>query len=260
METGTILKKGEFWLMNAEGDLAIRNLEEEAKEFTHERYYRGEFDAFNYVWFENFDNYEHEANGCDYERLGCKIREGDVVLDIGANVGVFSRRAELQGASRVIAVEPLTPTYECLKRNIGLRTEAYKMGLSGETHFPEFQLHTNYTHLGGGTKIGDINQGRNIIHRERALCLNVNHFFESGLFDRADFMKIDIEGGEFDLLRGIKDEHLAGLRCLSMELHDVFPDTEEFQQWLIQRMYRLGFTSFVLYYSTSLRTVSFWKF
>lgn len=43
--------------------------------------------------------------------------KGGVVLDVGANVGVFSMHAVSRGARRVIAVEPAPQTYACLVEN-----------------------------------------------------------------------------------------------------------------------------------------------
>lgn len=256
------MHNGEFWLLNEKGEKVLRDLAAEAKDFTHEKYYRGEFDSFNYVYYENFNCYDNGSIGCDYERHNCTIHEGDVVLDVGANIGAFSRRAEERGASRVIAVEPLTPTYECLRMNAGPKTEAYKFGISSMTAFPEFELHTNFTHVGGGSMIHDVNEGRNIIHKEKALCLNVNHFFESALFDKIDFMKVDIEGGEYNLFSAIHDEHLSNMRCIALELHagKAFPQADDFQKQLCERLDRLGFSSFTLYYGDgSLRTITFSK-
>src|SRR5262252_2026765 len=47
---------------------------------------------------------------------GGRIHAGDVVLDAGANVGVFVRKALWAGASKVIAIEPAPENLECLRR------------------------------------------------------------------------------------------------------------------------------------------------
>src|SRR5437867_3424418 len=47
---------------------------------------------------------------------GTRIAPGDVVLDAGANVGVFTRKALWAGASKVIAIEPGPENLECLRR------------------------------------------------------------------------------------------------------------------------------------------------
>jgi len=48
---------------------------------------------------------------------GNRIRPGDVVLDAGANIGVFTRKALWAGASKVVAIEPAPENLECLQRN-----------------------------------------------------------------------------------------------------------------------------------------------
>ena len=63
---------------------------------------------------------------------------GRVVLDVGANIGAFSRRAVEGGARLVVAIEPERSNYECLRRNVFdlARVEAIQAcaGLSdGET-------------------------------------------------------------------------------------------------------------------------------
>lgn len=51
-----------------------------------------------------------------YGDIGELVRPGDVVLDCGAHVGVFTRRALASGARRVIAVEPSPANVTCLLR------------------------------------------------------------------------------------------------------------------------------------------------
>ena len=88
--------------------------------------------------------------------------------------------------------------------------------------------------------------------------LNVNEIFN--LPNKIDFMKIDIEGGEVDVLNAISDNNLSSLRCLSCEFHKLNDEFENFQQNFINRMNNLEFKSFVLFHGGgNLRTVSFWK-
>jgi hypothetical protein len=45
------------------------------------------------------------------------INEGDVVVDLGGNLGIFNRYAYLQGASKVISFEPDKRYFELLSLN-----------------------------------------------------------------------------------------------------------------------------------------------
>lgn len=48
-----------------------------------------------------------------------RFNAGDVIVDVGANVGVFSRFAlDMTGGCRLIAIEPAVELFECLQRNI----------------------------------------------------------------------------------------------------------------------------------------------
>src|SRR5437773_9771882 len=45
------------------------------------------------------------------------VHAGDIVLDCGANVGVYTREALKNGAKLVVAIEPAPENIECLRRN-----------------------------------------------------------------------------------------------------------------------------------------------
>lgn len=250
-----------FWTLRPDGTEVLRNLEEEHKNFSREAYLRGEFDANNYQWFEMFHHYRFDDNGCDYERYGCYIKEGDVVLDLCGNIGIFAHRAEIRGASKVISFEPVTPTFNCLIKNRGPKTSVYKNAVGGKNGFTTFRLHTDFTHIGGGTSEDQdllLNQ-RHIIHSERVIVIGINEIFK-GIDTKINFMKIDIEGGEVDVLTAITDENLNTLRCLSAEFHKTYDEFDEFQSNFINRMSSLGFKYFIAYYGDgNLRTLTFWK-
>jgi FkbM family methyltransferase len=258
-----------IWTLDKQGSEVLRDLKSENEIYLIEGYrmssqFRNDYnagilDANNYQWYEMFNNWVCDDNGCDYERYGCYIKEGDVVLDIGANIGIFSHRAEFRGASKVISFEPLTPTFNCLIKNRGPKTLVYKMAVGAQNKWIDFMIHTDYTHIGGGSSKDDIINNRTVIHQEKVYMININDLFNN-LSEKIDFMKVDIEGGEVDLFNTITDENLSSLRCVSCEFHKINGQFDTFQENFINRMNRLGFKSFVLYLGDGdLRTVNFWK-
>jgi len=46
------------------------------------------------------------------------VRKGDVVLDCGAHIGLFTKKALSMGAHQVVAIEPSPNNLECLRRNL----------------------------------------------------------------------------------------------------------------------------------------------
>jgi FkbM family methyltransferase len=250
-----------FWTLSPEGKEILRDLEEENKNFGMDDYHKGIYDANNYQWYEMFNHYVYDDLGCDYERYGCYIKEGDAVLDLGGNIGVFAHRAETRGASKVISFEPVTPTFNCLIKNAGSKTTVYKNAVGSKHGFTTFRIHTDFTHIGGGTSEDQdlLLDQRSIIHSERVIVIGINEIFEN-MDINFDFMKIDIEGGEVNVLTSITDKNLSSLRCLSAEFHKSYEGFDQFQEQFIQRMNGLGFMSFVLYHGNGdLRTLNFWK-
>lgn len=248
----------QFYTLDKDGNEVLRDLEQENKHFSREGYLEGRFDANNYQYYENFDHYVYDDLGCDYERYGCFIKEGDRVLDLGANIGIFAHRAETRGASEVVCFEPITPTYSCLIKNAGSKTKTFKAAVGDENGFKLFKIHTDFTHIGGGTfDPQNTLLDKKIVHEEHCIIIHVNSIFKN--MGRFDFMKVDIEGGEIALFNAISDENLSSLRCIAIELHS-FDGFEEFQEPFFQRMYSLGFKSFLLHHANSgLKTANFWK-
>ena len=53
----------------------------------------------------------------DYGNRDQGVQQGDIVLDCGAHVGVYTRKALQSGAAVVVAIEPSPQNIECLRRN-----------------------------------------------------------------------------------------------------------------------------------------------
>lgn len=199
-----------------------------------------------------FGCYEFDSNGCDYERGNCQIREGDVVLDLGANIGAFAHRAEFRGASKVYSFEPIIETFECLKLNRGPKTKIFNIGVSGKSGFERFILEGDFNSMGSGRMEKNPNGSNNLIYDEYSYIVDINEVLS---LDRFDFMKVDIEGCEYSLLDSITDENLSKIRCLALEFHNPEIDAIYLPQFN-SRISNLGFTSFTLYRNYGLTTVT----
>ena len=90
-----------------------------------------------------------------YFQGGVSISPGDIVLDVGANTGVFALCAAKQGA-HVYAYEPIPPTFELLRQNIHLHgfdtiAHARNIGLSDRAeekimfHYPALSVCDSWT-------------------------------------------------------------------------------------------------------------------
>jgi FkbM family methyltransferase len=180
-----------------------------------------------------------------YKNRERTINEGDTVVDLGGNIGVFNRWAYSQGASRVISFEPDKRYFKLLSLNADPRSILFNAAASDS--IGELSLFES-THLGGSNLFGTQEGAKE--YKVRTYTLD--YLFETGLIDKIDFLKVDIEGAEHHALAGISNENLMKVKTISMEYHHShFDYNEELRQSLIDRMVGLGFNSYLLFMGTN---------
>lgn len=136
------------------------------------------------------------------ELLICQryIKEDSIVLDIGANIGLHSLSfAQMAPHGRVIAFEPSFPTFELLVMNVTGKSNISPMNLavSDSTGILDFfQASDNAYSSLVDTKRKDI------IEVSKVRCTKADDIVEELQLQRVDFIKIDVEGLEFNVLRG----------------------------------------------------------
>jgi FkbM family methyltransferase len=257
-------KTGVYYTLDKDGNQVLRNLKMENTNFNHEDFYQGVFDSYNYLYYENFDCYHNDAQGSDYFRRGCRIKEGMKVLDLGANIGFFALSAIQNGASKVFCFEPIRATYQCLVSNCSVfddsRIETYNFGISNKTGSVKFGVPKDWTHNGGGKLSSLSNNNLDFFHHEFCAVIDAEFLFNDSVWGDVDFLKIDIEGAEQLVLDKIPDHTLRRLKCIAGEFHSHDSEFEQFQNEFISRCWQFGFQSFVLYQGDgTLRTIHLWK-
>jgi FkbM family methyltransferase len=151
------------------------------------------------------------------------IDDGDVVVDLGANIGMFSILALSCGEGvRVVAVEP----------NAGLNAEfETSMRLNGN-------FRDRVTLIRGFIATRSEKMDRFIESDDNyvgATYLSEDDVIRIGQLKKIDFLKCDIEGGEFALLEDGKLLDMA--KKLAMEVHASAGDVDHF----IKHLQRRGF-------------------
>ncbi len=148
--------------------------------------------------------------------LEAAIRPGDVVWDVGANIGVYTERfSDLVGAEgRVIAFEPNAATFERLQAAVGARPNVslHRLGLSNEAG--------EATMLVGADDRGATSQIKPVDPAESARVQTVrltraDAFVAGDGAPEPNIVKIDVEGFERPVLDGF------GALLRAPELRDV---------------------------------------
>ena len=118
------------------------------------------------------------------------VSDYGVAVDIGANVGLWSRDLAIKFA-RVIAIEPVVEFQECLRRNVPMENiEVWPFALGTEDTTIDMIITEGNT---GHSHINKDSVGSGKVEMKRLDSLD---------FDRIDYMKIDCEGYEMQILKG----------------------------------------------------------
>ena len=134
-----------------------------------------------------------------YEKFGGP-RKGDIVLDIGAYVGMFTLKAARQvgDAGMVIAIEPNPSNISYLRKNV----EALKNVSVAE------EAILNRVEVGKLYISGVSSQCHSLIyHHKKSIDVKMNtldNLAEDLRLPKVDFIKMDIEGAELQALEGAR--------------------------------------------------------
>lgn len=174
-----------------------------------------------------------------------QLQPGEVFLDIGANVGVYSLYAALSRGARVIALEPESQNFAALNRNInangvdGLVT-AYPIAASDALaptllHLSAFA--TGQSNHNAHEPISERGTAYIPPHRQGTIAMTVDTLL-SGIADQVPrFVKIDVDGNEARVLTGMR--RLLG----NPKLEQVLIETGTRDQAILDVMSEAGFTS-----------------
>lgn len=187
-----------------------------------------------------------------YQWGECLIKEGDVVVDLGANIGIFSNKASELGASKIYSFEPVKENFELLMLNRPANCEPFKLAV-GSSDLQTFEI-AYKADCPGGSSIIKHDGGQ----LQPCLTVTLDSLISGGLIDRIDFLKVDIEGAEVEAFKGISDENLKGIRCIAMEVHN--PEIgQEGKDYIYGRLHSLGFSSFTVWQSGGYDQAFFWQ-
>ena len=158
-----------------------------------------------------------------YTRGFYRPADGDVIIDAGANVGLFAiQMARQDPRCRVIALEPFPENFKYLEANVARAC-------------PETVTCCEVA-LGAGFSRGHMQAASSrsldhVLRVDSATADGIPVIPLSGLFDLAraqeiDFLKVDIEGSEHDVFAAASPDLLGRFKRIAMEYHDqIVPGT-----------------------------------
>jgi len=160
-----------------------------------------------------------------YTPEGFEIKPEDTVVDIGAHIGVFAVFAAHHAKNgRVVAVEPFEENFQMLRRNIELNSATNTVALNKAVsdRRGKKDLFLSNANTGGHSFIRDFGRSSGEDCRSCAVeTLPLADLLKEHGIKRVDFLKVDCEGAEYEILYSCSKETLASVSKISMEYHDL---------------------------------------
>ena len=140
----------------------------------------------------------------------CHVEAGDVVFDVGAYFGFFSYHAVQKGAKEVYAFEPNPYVFEILKKHAEMwndKIKPYQLALSdknGEADlFISNELGVDSTML--ENRENSILKFHQYNKKVKVKTMTLDSFVKEYNVERVDFIRIDAEGSEREIIKGAKE-------------------------------------------------------
>lgn len=168
-----------------------------------------------------------------YEFGAVTLKKNDVVLDCGANLGLFSIMASGKGC-RSYAFEPLPANICLLEKMINENQNIFiaPYALSNNTGTAEFTAATSFSSVASLNEIEHTPQNTVDNHTITVNTITIDQYVQENHLPRVDFIKADIEGAERYMLQGATQTLAEFAPKLSICTYH-FPDDPDVLQKII---------------------------
>ena len=155
----------------------------------------------------------------DYNIENFSIEDGDIILDIGAQIGVFSVFAAKHNHRGIIyAIEPFVENFKLLEENLRLNKINNVIPLckavSGENKIKKLYISNDNT----GTHSFFSEKNERFIDVQ---TVSLKSIIENYNIYTIDFLKMDCEGAEYEILLNCPNEIIKMIKKIAMEYHNI---------------------------------------
>lgn len=179
-----------------------------------------------------------------YESNCTQIQDGWTIIDIGAGLGDFAISVAYEHPHcRVYAYEPFPESYALLEENTRLNSvsniKAFPTAVGAQSG--EMVLFATGAAVQHTTTNASSPAQATSMHVQG---LGLDDVFEANSIAACDFLKIDCEGGEFDILLNASETTLRRIKNICLEYHDGFTRFShiDLSDYLQQKGFQVSFT------------------
>jgi amino acid adenylation domain-containing protein/non-ribosomal peptide synthase protein (TIGR01720 family)/FkbM family methyltransferase len=204
-----------------------------------------------------------------YLNFGIDVPDDACIFDVGANIGLFTLFASQLGQRATIySFEPIPPVFEILRLNTEiyrLNAKLFECGLSNVSEAVSFTYYPNVSLMSGRfadatadsevvkTFVRQQQQGSELpaaqlddLIAERLTSENftcqlktVSEVMRDEGVSKIDLLKIDVEKGELEVLKGIDEADWPKIDQIVMEVHDLDGRVKQVTELLSSRGFKI---------------------
>ncbi len=160
--------------------------------------------------------------GDEYKIDQLNLSKDSVIIDIGAQIGVFSTYISHK-VGKIFAYEPEIENYNLLLKNIEInnlkgKIRAVNCGVSDKKE--KLKIYISKNNTGGHSIYG---KGNNYIV---VPAITLKDIFDRNNIDKCDLLKMDVEGSEYKILYGLPKNYFRKIKRIRLEYHDIDKERE----------------------------------
>lgn len=159
-------------------------------------------------------------------RLNYDLNENSIVMDLGGYKGEFSADIYCKYSSTIFVFEPIISFYEIIKSKFSNTNKVipYPFGLAGKDGHLKISLTDNSSSVYIESEEFEIIKLKSIIH-----------FIKENNITNVDLIKINIEGGEYEILETlIENKMISIFKNIQVQFHDFIIDNAKDRMYNIQ--------------------------
>tara|TARA_A100001015_G_C15004076_1_gene719881 strand:+ start:24 stop:833 length:810 start_codon:yes stop_codon:yes gene_type:complete len=210
-----------------------------------------------------------------YLKYGIELNEGDVIIDVGANIGILGiRLSKIYNDITIHAFEPIPEIYKVLKKNseisLNPKFKTYMMGISNIEKLIKFTYFPNSPALStskpdtwkqnkkdfiAAVKGSVVNASKKIwwaklipnfiipliakylksnSYTIKSPVIILSNFIKKHKIKKINLLKIDCEGEEINVLKGISSVNWKIINNVVMEVNDINNNLEIAKSILVE--------------------------
>ena len=172
----------------------------------------------------------------EYENEKIKINDNDIIIDVGAHIGLFSLFAsQFCKNGKIFSYEPISENFNLLKSNIILNDckniFPFQFGVSEKSSKIKIFLNDDQSGHSIMSNSGSSRMVDSILLKE---------VFDLNKIPICNLLKLDCEGAEYEIINSLPEVYLEKIEKIVIEYH--FADSKpELSRNLIQKLEDNGF-------------------